>query len=390
MLKLLSLICLIRLIYAKFIKTMSAVYIHIPYCKSKCHYCDFYSVTDLSSVPEFLNALMTEIRERAKASMVGGKKVKVDTIYFGGGTPSILYGEDIKDILGCVKENFDVLQRAEITVEVNPDSLDSDFLDGCVSGGVNRISLGVQSHCDNMLKKIGRPHKFSDVEKAIELVESFGITNISVDAILGLPNQNKKSLLDTLEKLIAFKAVKHVSLYALTVEKGTQFFKERKAVDLDFQADLYEAAVEFLKQKNFLRYEISNFSKRGFESKHNSKYWTGENYFGFGAGAHSLIDGVRSENPKDIMGYINNPLIQKTHALTKEEKLEEAVMLALRTTKGISISELKQNQDYDILVEKQAELKQLQKGGLIIIDSDNIRLTDKTFYLLNSIVLKLI
>jgi len=368
-------------------KQMSGIYIHIPYCKSKCHYCDFYSVTDLTSIPQFLNALEAEIANSAKKNT---RKSKIYCIYFGGGTPSALPNGAITRIINDIKNNFEICENAEITVEANPDSVTQNFINECVANDVNRISLGIQSHCDNILKQIGRLHSFHDVKKAIDLVNKSGINNISVDAILGLPNQTKQSVLDTLNLLTAFKNVKHISLYALTIEKGTQLFKDNTQIDQDFQAELYKLCVTYLEQKGFLRYEVSNFAKAGFESRHNQKYWTGENYFGFGAGAHSLINGIRYENAKDLSDYTKNPLSQKSHTLTKNEQIEEFIMLGLRTSNGIDTQKLKEKLDYDILTIKYKQLNELEKGGFLAITNGNITLKSHVYYLLDAIVFKII
>ena len=369
---------------------MSGIYIHIPYCKSKCSYCDFYSVTELDTVHEFLNALEVEVKARAEVVRLDNKKIKVSTIYFGGGTPSLLKGGYVARIVGMLYDNFDVDINCEITLEANPDTVSKEFIEEVVAAGVNRISLGVQSHCNKILKAINRPHKFSDVKKAINLIDKCGIRHVSVDAMVGLPNQDKRSILGTLRHLVSFKNVKHISVYALTVEVGTSLYKSDFAVKSDDLADFYDLCVKYLADCGFDRYEVSNFALTGFESRHNQKYWTSKNYFGFGAGAHSLVDGVRLQNPSDLNAYIKNPLSQISHTLSKEEMLEEAIILGLRTVKGLDLNRLKQEFCYDLLKEKTTQISELVKLGLVEVCDNTLRLADKAFYIMDSIVLKLI
>jgi len=336
-------------------------------------------------MPQFLNALEIEIMHRAKDFSLK----QINTVYFGGGTPSLLPKRTMSHIMNLIRKQFSVCEAAEITVEVNPESLEEAFLTECVAAGVNRISLGVQTHEDKILKQIGRTHCFQNVMRAFDLIESYGIQNVNIDAILGLPTQTMESMLQTLCYVCNKEVVKHISLYALTIDEGTVFYSNKISTDADFQADLYESCVTYLERYGFYRYEISNFSKKNFESKHNQKYWTGEEYLGLGVAAHSLIGNIRSENTCDVAAYIVNPLTQKTHTLTQREQIEETIMLGLRTSKGLDLQALKEK-GCDILSSKSKEINELKQIGLIMHNNNHLFLANHAYYLLNSIIVKLI
>jgi len=371
---------------------MSAIYIHIPYCKSKCGYCSFYSVTDTSAIEHYCASLQKEIVHRAQLRhKKDALSVKpIDTLYIGGGTPSLLSVKLLTQLFKTLRQSFTISPNAEITIEINPESCNSTYIKTCVSLGVNRISMGLQTHDDHLLKDIGRAHTLQDFINAMHVLEKNGMHNVSVDAIAGLPNQSQQSLLDTLECITAYKNVKHVSMYALTVDENTPFAQQAMVTDQDTQADMYEAAVGFLSKKGFLRYETSNFAKVGYESKHNQKYWTGEEYLGFGAGAHSLEGDCRIENVSDITQYLNGAYIADKQPLSIADKIRETIMLSLRRTQGLNLAEMLNATGYNLLQQKKLEIDQLVKEGFLQHSGDCLCVAPDKFYVLNSIILKLI
>ena len=292
-----------------------SVYIHIPFCRSKCYYCSFVSYNKLNLLNDYLRTLEKEITESYKCEVL-------NTIYFGGGTPSILKADEFEALLKHFKYN-----DAEITTELNPETLDYDYLKSLYDIGINRISLGCQSFDDSILKLINRRHNSSQVLRSVKEAQKAGFRNISLDFIYGLPNQTCKMFIDDLKKGVNL-GIEHISLYGLSLEKGCYFskFPPKNLPTDDEQADMYLAAVEFLQSNGFEHYEISNFAKNGFESKHNMTYWNNEEYYGFGVGAHGYINGVRYGNTDSIEEYIKNPFIRNEERVeTDKDKLEEEI-----------------------------------------------------------------
>lgn len=317
-----------------------SVYIHIPFCKSKCKYCSFYSIPQVDLVDVYVSALLKEINYYYN-------KEALKTLYFGGGTPSLLSTETISKILS----NFNISPNTEVTFEINPDDANSNYLKELFSLGINRLSFGAQSFDDKILKYIGRRHSSKDILKAIENSRKSGFDNISLDLIYGLPFQTMDILQNDLEVAISTE-IKHVSTYGLKIESPSYFYKNppESLPDDDLQADMYLGVNIFLENIGFKRYEISNFAKKGFESKHNLNYWNNSEYYGFGASAHGYLDGIRYSNSNEIKDYIANPLNRKTeHMVTKQEQLEEEIFLGLRREIGINIKEINQkfNIDFD-------------------------------------------
>jgi len=370
---------------------VTGIYIHIPYCKQKCRYCSFVSSFDTSSIPVFLIALEKEIDCRRGIDF-SKNKPPIDTIYIGGGTPSILPKIALNRIFAKIQDNFTVQENSEITIEVNPESLTEEFLTACVNNGVNRLSIGLQSHDDKILRYIGRKHTQADFERAIELIQTSGITNVSVDLILGLPNQTKQSLLESIEIAAKNPIVKHLSLYALTLEENTELYKLEFAPDPDIQATMYEDAVEVLKAKRFVRYEVSNFALKGFGSKHNQKYWIGEEYLGFGAAAHSFLpkENVRIENNPNIAQYNLGKFEDKREAVPNADRIKEIIMLQLRTASGLNLKKLKNDTGWDLEVQKAVEINDLKVLKLLVQKKDILYLSPHAYYLLDSILMKLL
>lgn len=316
------------------------LYIHIPFCKQKCRYCDFYSMSACDSeMDTYVRALSAHLKEIApRASMHC-----VDTVYFGGGTPSYLGAKALKTILSVIDQHYTLSKHAEITFEANPDSAeDWKALRTLRRAGFNRISLGIQSAIDSELSAVGRVHTFAQVKNAVEAARKAKIKNLSLDLIYGLPDQTMESFRQSLEAVVAL-APEHISCYGLKLEEGTPLFADREHLvlaDDDAQADMYLFAVEFLKEHGYMQYEISNFAKRGFESRHNMKYWTLSEYAGFGPGAHSDFGGVRYSYDRDLQAYINATLHGGTMPVESEDLPDwtrdvEYIMLSMRTAAGI-------------------------------------------------------
>lgn len=322
-------------------KNRLGIYIHIPFCASKCSYCDFYSLAGCGQLmPEYQKALLWHIEESSGAL----KNYQVDTIYFGGGTPSYYGAERIIEILDELKLNGNVRLDSEITVECNPDSVNPEMLKLLRQEGVNRLSLGVQASDNALLKLIGRRHNFRQAQQAVADARRAGFENISLDVMYGLPSQTKKDWAETLSKIMELHP-EHISCYGLKLEEGTPMYKEYKGSAIlpndDEQADMYSYAAELLDRYNYKQYEISNFCAPGFESKHNLKYWNLDDYMGFGPGAHSCIGDLRYSYVKDLKQYIAGvkrglSLIDEYETIDPLEKAVEYLMLGMRTTRGIS------------------------------------------------------
>lgn len=308
-----------------------SVYIHIPFCKSKCHYCSFVSYPKLVLKKDYLKVLEQEIN-----SIYGGEPL--NTLYFGGGTPSLLEPEEFLNLI----KHFNITLETEITAELNPDDLSFGYLRSLYDVGINRISLGAQSFDDEILKLINRRHNSKQIIRAVENGKNAGFENISLDFIYGLPNQNENMFYDDLKKAVSL-GIKHISLYGLSIEENCYFHKNhpQNLPDDDGQADMYLGAVELLKKSEFEHYEISNFAKSGFESKHNLNYWNNEEYYGFGCAAHGYLNEVRYGNQIKIEDYIKNPLKRNEERIeTPKDKFEEEIFLGFRRMSGINIAQI--------------------------------------------------
>lgn len=316
------------------------IYIHIPFCAGKCAYCDFYSLVGREDfMPTYQKALLTHIKE-SSPQLQG---YLIDSIYIGGGTPSYYGADYLAELVNALKKYGKVLIDSEITVEVNPNSATRrDFLK-LHRAGVNRLSIGAQSANDGILKSIGRLHNFADVEETVYEAREAYFENISLDLIYGLPSQTREDWADTIKRAAALKP-EHMSCYGLKIEEGTALypFKDSPFIpDDDTQADMYLYMVDTLERYGFRQYEISNFAKRGFESRHNLKYWRLGEYMGFGAAAHSCLSGQRYSCVSDMETYAENILsgkdvIDHAETISPFERAGEYLMLGLRTTRGIS------------------------------------------------------
>ncbi len=341
------------------------IYIHIPFCASKCSYCDFYSLAGCEHLmPDYQDALLDHIAESSHSI----KNYEVDTIYFGGGTPSFYGADRIAGILDELKLIGNVRRDAEITVECNPDSASYNALKLLHDEGVNRISLGLQATDNDLLRMIGRRHTFEQAKRAIDNARSVGFDNISVDLMYGLPTQTKQDWAKTLAQTVALH-VEHISVYGLKLEKGTPMYRDyRNSPTLpsdDDQADMYSYAARMLEHYGYHQYEISNFCAPGFLSRHNLKYWELDDYMGFGPGAHSCIGHLRYSFVRDLKAYITGvrrgtSLIDEYNELDALERAAEYLMLGMRTSRGIS------EHDYRLLC--QSDWKPIEKTLKIFAD----------------------
>ena len=337
------------------------VYIHIPFCARKCAYCDFYSLQGSSSlIPDYHKALLRHIAESSQQL----RGYYIDTVYFGGGTPSYYGAGRLIELFDALKSTGSVLVDCEVTAEVNPDSVTKSDLTKMRRAGFNRLSVGVQSANDTMLKNLGRLHNFAQAEEAVVNARLAGFKHVSIDLMFGLPSQTRDDWADTLTRAAALKP-DHVSCYGLKLAEGTELyvFKDSPFLpDDDTQADMYLYAVEALSRYGYRQYEISNFAKRGFESRHNMKYWRGEEYISFGAAAHSYVGGLRYNYIADAAEYARrimrgDPVIDQTEEITRFEQASEYLMLGLRTVSGISEEEYKALYPSSFeLIEKRLEL----------------------------------
>lgn len=363
---------------------MTGIYIHIPFCKSKCPYCDFYSFKpDETQKDSYLKAVLRCLEE-----MKAQVKDKIDTVYFGGGTPSFFGGERIKAVIDCIKENYSLVSP-EITVECNPSSVSDEFFRILSEAGVNRISMGMQSAVDSERKALGRLSGKEDVRKAISLSKKYGIDNISLDIMLGVPGQTMESLDESIDFLIS-SDIKHISAYMLKIEEGTPFYKMQNSLvlpDEDTVCEMYLHTVKWLSEAGFSQYEISNFSKEGFESRHNLHYWRTEEYLGVGPSAHSFLNGKRFYYERDFKSFLSSPSTIDDGEGGSEE---EFIMLSLRLSEGFSGEKFKDRfgryPDEEIF--RKAE--DFEKNGLLEINNGSIALTPEGFLLSNTIIGKLL
>lgn len=371
-------------------KKRLGIYIHIPFCASKCSYCDFYSLSNCDYLmPDYHRALISHLEESAPAI----KNYEVDTIYFGGGTPSFYGADRIVEIFDVLKLNGNVRVDSEVTVECNPDSISPAAMKLLRQEGVNRLSIGAQASDNNLLKLIGRRHNFQQVQKAVFEARRAGFDNVSLDLMYGLPSQTKSDWADTLAKVVELHP-EHISCYGLKLEPGTPMYNDYKGSpilpDDDEQADMYSYASEMLSRYGLLHYEVSNFCAPGFESKHNLKYWNMRDYMGFGPGAHSCIGNLRYSFVKDLKQYIsgierNVSIIDEYENVDTLERSVEYVMLAMRTARGIS------ERDYRLYCQSdwrpiEAALLAFEKKGWAEQAEDRWHFTTPGFLISNTLI----
>ncbi|MBR6425330.1 MAG: radical SAM family heme chaperone HemW [Oscillospiraceae bacterium] len=371
------------------------IYIHVPFCRSKCEYCDFYSLggsKDRSLMEQYLDAVTLHIREAARQAT----GYLVDTIYFGGGTPSFFGADGLARILREIDRRFAVTRDAEVSFEANPDSADLKTLKALHRAGFNRVSLGVQSDLDEQLKALGRPHNYDQAVRAVNAARDAGFDNLSLDLMYGLPNQSREMWASTLEHVVSLKP-NHMSCYGLKVEPGTPLYDYREYAGLpddDAQADMYLFCVETLESYGFFQYEISNFAQPGFDCQHNLKYWTGGEYLGFGPAAASDFAGKRFTCAPDLACYIEGirtggSILSECDSLRPSERAGEYLMLRLRTSDGIEADEY--NKTFRMsFAPLEKELHAFEEQGLARLEGGRWRFTPKGFLLSNELITRLL
>ena len=355
------------------------LYIHIPFCERKCNYCDFYSAFyNKDTLGVYLSALKGEIKKW------GGQLHRpIDTIYIGGGTPSLL-GDEIISLLDCIRQNFSVLDDAEITVEANPSS-SGDFLEFAKQAGAKRLSIGVQSGRDDTLKILGRTHTALDAVNTVKAARDLGFDNISLDLMIALPDSNLQTLKKDIDFILSLNP-EHVSSYILKIEQNTAFSKKQNTLNLpddDDTAEQYLYMCDAFEKNGYNHYEISNFARQHYESRHNTKYWVGDDYLGLGPAAHSCLGGKRFYYPRDLIGFIKNP---QTVYDGESGGKQEALMLGLRLSRGVDLSKI-----YGEIPEIiKSKINLLESAGYIKADLPQISLTNSGMLISNSIITELL
>ncbi|MEY8869313.1 radical SAM family heme chaperone HemW [Meridianimaribacter flavus] len=367
---------------------MAGIYIHIPFCKQACHYCDFHFSTSLKQEDKMLSALKVELILR-KNEM---KNTTIETIYFGGGTPSILKVEDIEWLISLIKIDYQVSETAEITLEANPDDLNLEYLKALSKSSVNRLSIGIQSFFEDDLKLMNRAHNANEAKTCLEQATQY-FNNISIDLIYGIPGSTNERWIENIDTALGFN-IPHISSYALTVEPKTaleHFIKKGiiANVDDDLANEQFHILIEKLNQNGFVHYELSNFGKEGFFSRNNSAYWKGKPYLGIGPSAHSFDGTTRgwniNNNSKYIKSILNHELPIETETLTVTDAYNEYVMTGLRTIWGVSLDKVERDfgKDYKSYLLSQADNH--LKNELLYIEEDKLLVTKKGKFLSDGI-----
>lgn len=343
-----------------------SAYIHIPFCRSKCNYCSFVSYPKLELKKEYLKILAKEINNYYEEEML-------NTIYFGGGTPSLLEISELENILRIFKFS----SNTEITLEANPDDCSYDYFRGLYDLGINRISLGCQTFSESILKLINRRHNAGQVIDAVKTAQDAGFKNISLDLIYGLPNQTIEIFNSDIQKAISL-GIQHISFYGLKIEPGCYFYNNmpENLPDDDMQADMYISGVKLLEDNGFEHYEVSNFAKHGYNSRHNSAYWQNEEYYGFGVAAHGYKNGIRYANKDTIESYLEDCFSHKeTKIISPQAKLEEEIFLGFRMMKGINVSNINAKYGIDFEEKYRDVLQKYEKLNLLKKTKDGYAFT---------------
>ena len=368
---------------------MPGIYFHIPFCEHKCIYCDFYSIETLDPVDEFLAALRREIKEHPSS----GSPEEFTTIFFGGGTPSLLEPRVIGELIGLVTKTFRIAAGAEVTLEANPGTVDLNKLKGYRDAGVNRLSFGIQSFHEDDLRFLTRIHSSGQAIQGVRMAREAGFGNVSLDLIFALPGQTMSRWEQNLRQAVGLEPG-HISAYSLIVEPKTPLFEMVKTrqvstLPVETEAEQYEFTMQFLHAAGYEHYEVSNYARPGFQSKHNSGYWNHSNYIGFGPSAHSFSGNRRWWNTRSVRAYCDalasgKSPVAGSETLTKTQLLDEAVMLGLRG-EGLDLAALRARYGVNLHERKSLELQDCITGGLAILDGETLRLTDKGYLLCDEI-----
>ncbi len=373
----------------------TSIYIHIPFCKTKCPYCDFASWAKKEHlIDQYFDVLLSEIRTKCEAynafSVGSDCNQILHTIFIGGGTPSLIAPEYYEKLFNELKKYFVISNDCEITLELNPGTAKDDYLQGYKKLGINRISIGAQSFDEKILETLGRKHSVSDIIEAIEKVKNAGLTNFNLDFIYAVPGITEKIWKHSINRAIEFEP-KHISAYSLTIEQNTPFHNiysnPKNLPSDDFSFGLYAELCKVLKENDFIHYEVSNFAKPGFESRHNINYWAAGEYYAFGTGAHRYLNNMRSSNSRDFETYISHPNMETIIDFHTDQKFEK-IMLNSRLNTGFElnlIKEISTKQEHEI----NSLLNDLSKEGYLELLNGKIHLSDKGLFVNNEILIKL-
>lgn len=368
------------------------LYIHIPFCEHKCDYCDFYSITKFDDYVRFVDTMLLQMEDYSQKAT----EYTVDTIYIGGGTPTVLPVKRMLELIDGIHRNFNVSDNVEFTMEANPATVDRKMLKKYRKAGVNRLSFGLQSAINEELKSLSRIHTFEEFVDSYELAKEAGFDNINVDLMYGIPHQTKHSLGYSLEQVCDLEP-KHISLYGLKIEEGTPFFERKEKLSLpdeDSEYEMYKYAIDYLAFRGYRQYEISNFSVNGYKCRHNLKYWNCQEYIGIGPAAHSYFKDRRFSYKRnvamfmDALEYVDSgvDIIEEDYIVTPEEKVDEYIMLNLRLTDGINTNEFKElfGKDFGEMFAK--ELKLYVDNGFMDFRNGHYFFTEKGMYVSNYIL----
>ncbi len=379
---------------------LAGIYVHIPFCLKKCSYCDFYSLPVVTRkfgiIDEYLNSMVKEIE--LKASNYADTEIK--TVYLGGGTPSLLNHRQFSLILNTIKINFKLATNAEITLEANPATMEEDQLQSFLDAGLNRLSLGVQSFSDSELSLLGRSHNVEQIIDTLDLISKLNIKNFNLDLIYGLPHQTLEQWLYNLEMATSFEP-SHISTYLLQLDPKTPLGRktikgEVSMLDDESEWIMYNKGINLLEKKAYKQYEISNFSKQNYESRHNIIYWSAHEYLGLGAGAVTFLNGVRSINKPKIADYISYlaagqvPPQETLEVMDKTQLVQDAIILGLRLTEGIHIDEFKHRFKVDLLSQYQKPITDSMDKKLLKLENGYLKLSKKGYFLSNQVLYQFI
>lgn len=374
-----------------------SIYVHIPFCLHKCTYCNFVSFCNKDGKKDdYVNAVCEEIRMRGKE---WGKSYHISSVYIGGGSPSVLKEGQVSKIIAEIKNNFKLLSNCEISVELNPGSVTEKKLIEYKLVGVNRLSIGGQTLNDKILKILGRQHSVADTKNAIKMAKKIGFENINVDMMLALPTQ-KLADIKKMAKFLIKNKIAHISPYSLILEQGTPLYRQvaNKKVSLpseDESVEMYNLTYSLLTKSGYNRYEVSNFSLPDYESRHNLNYWQMGEYVAFGLAGHSFMNNTRFANTDNLEDYIDSisngklPIVS-SEKITLSQRKDETLMLALRTSEGLNIKEFDSQFNCNLMVDRKKEIEFLTSHNFISVKRGYLKVNDNAFYVLNSIITKLI
>ena len=370
--------------------TTKGLYIHIPFCKRKCAYCDFCSSADFDGelTERYIRAVLAEAAEYGR-----DEKIPIDTLYLGGGTPSLLSLSQLEMLLAGLDKYFDILPDAERTIEVNPGTMTESKARGYKALGFNRVSVGLQSVHENELKKLGRIHTFGDFLHSYAILRHAGFDNISIDLMYGIPEQTRDSFSSTLDTVLSLFP-EHISVYGLIVEEGTPFFEQRDMLPLpdeDAECDMYYLAHGKLTSHGYSHYEISNYAQDGHKSRHNLKYWRAEEYIGLGLSAYSYFEGRRYGNGRDMSSYLDGCYMSEDDgAVDNEQAAYEYTMMHLRLSEGIFLSDYEHRFGQKFTDGREQKIEEYIRLGLMDISDGRLFLTHRGFYVSNHILVNIL